>query len=138
MVSDRTFIVHMCILEVRSFMWFQAEGYLSGSSFKVTFSKIFNIGHNFCMVSEETFIFHMCIPCAKTFSLLLSSRSFVKVKVKHQVVIYLSMKKGNVLHKQKLDCLILLYSSPEILLKSFLGILSLPIIKQRGLFCNPL
>ena len=32
------------------------------------------------MVSDRTFIFHMCIPCDKTFLLVPSSRSSVKVK----------------------------------------------------------
>ena len=31
------------------------------------------------MVNDTAFIFHMCIPCAKTFALLLRSRSTITV-----------------------------------------------------------
>ena len=36
------------------------------------------------MVSDKTLIFHMCIPFGKTFSLVPSSRSSVKIKAKYQ------------------------------------------------------
>ena len=47
-------------------------------------SKNFYIGHMFSLVRLRAFIFHMSIPCDKPFLFVLSSRSFVKVKVKYQ------------------------------------------------------
>ena len=44
------------------------------------------------MVSDGAFLFHMCIPCSKTFSLVIRSKSPVKVKVKYQ---------GHILKKKK-------------------------------------
>ena len=46
--------------------------------------KNFYIGHIFWLVRCRAFIFHMSIPCDKTFLLVPSSRSSVKVKVKYQ------------------------------------------------------
>ena len=42
--------------------------------------KNFYIGHIFWLVRLRAFIFHMSIPCDKTFLLVPSSRSSVKVK----------------------------------------------------------
>ena len=48
-------------------------------------SKNFFIGHIFRLVCVGAFIFYTSIPCDKTFLLVQSSRSSVKVKVKYQV-----------------------------------------------------
>ena len=45
------------------------------------------------MVSDGAFLFHMCIPCSKTFSLVIRSKSPVKVKVKYQGHIFKKKKK---------------------------------------------
>ena len=46
--------------------------------------KNFYMGHIFSLVRVRAFIFHVSIPCEKTFLLVSSSRSSVKVEVKYQ------------------------------------------------------
>ena len=54
--------------------------------------KNFNIGHIFWLVRVKAFIFHMSIPCDKSFLLVPSSRS--SVKVKYQGLSFREKKKG--------------------------------------------
>ena len=47
-------------------------------------AKTFNIGHIFSLVRVMAFVFRMSVPCDKTFLLVPSSRSSVKVKVEYE------------------------------------------------------
>jgi hypothetical protein len=68
MVSDRTFIFHMCVPYDKTFLLVPNFLTLWPWPWSLThFSKNFNIGHIFWMASDRAFIFHMCVPYDKNF-----------------------------------------------------------------------